>query len=82
MKLSSRPYSIYAHSKKDEREGLWFRVRNFKTMESALHSLKGLTRTSKDKRDLIYTILPNQGDQRKYIIFKDEHAKNLIKSAR
>lgn len=82
MNLKNRPYSVYAHSKKDEREGLWFRVRSFKTMSDALISLKELTKTPKEERDLIYIVLPNNGEQRRHILFKEEHIKNVLETAK
>ena len=82
MNLKNKPYSIYAHDQKSDRDGLWFRVRSFGTMVSAIQSLKGLTKKPKEKRDLIYIILPNQGEVRKHILFKDEHIETALKSGK
>ena len=82
MSLKNKPFSIYAHDTTDEREGLWFRVKSFKTMSSALQALYHLTRTPKEERKLIYIILPNEGERRRHILFKDEHIKRIIETAK
>jgi len=82
MNLKNKPYTIWGHSKKSERKGVWFSVRSFETMAQAMQSLHDLTKVSKDKRDIIYIVLPNNGEKRRYILFKDEYADNVIDSAK
>jgi len=51
-------------------------------MKRAMQSFKELTKTKKEGRKLIYIILPNNNDQRRYIVFKDEHKDDVLKSAK
>jgi len=82
MNLKNKPYSIYAHDMNGERKGLWFRLKSFHTMSSAVQSLKELTKTPKEERDFIYIVLPNQGEQRRHILFNEENIQKAIDSGR
>lgn len=82
MNLKNKPYSIFGHDLKGENKALWFRVRSFSTMANALNSLQGLTKTPKHNRSIVYTILPNNNEQKKYILIKEELQEEMIKAAR
>ena len=82
MNLNNKPYSIYCHDTTGDNDALWLRIRSFKSMKRAMQSFKELTKTKKEGRKLIYIILPNNNDQRRYIVFKDEHKDDVLKSAK
>jgi hypothetical protein len=76
--MRNKPYGIYMST---DKAGIWMRVKSFNNMDSALHSLKDLTRTSKKKRNHVYTILPNEGSKR-FIGIKEEYIEQVLNSAR
>jgi len=83
MNPKARPFSIYSYDQtKKDNDGIWHRVRSFKTMKDAFMALTHLTRTRKGDRRYCYIILPNDNEQKTHILFKDEHKENILKVAK
>jgi hypothetical protein len=74
-------FCVIKHSDKWE-DRLWVVHKRLSSMEQALQSLRGLTKSPKETRDYIYTIIPFNDPTRKYISIHPDHIEHVKQTAK